>query len=115
MYPSDYGYAVGGNDRISCLTISMNTWYESSCYKNDWLIDSIWDQWTLTPVPHNQKAYNEFQIYSGSNSYAGGNVQYCNGDASNAVRPVAYLKSSIKIKNSSESDYGSKNNPFTIE
>lgn len=46
MYPSDYGFAVGGNSRDACLTTTTASYH--SCYVDDWLYLSS-SQWTLTP------------------------------------------------------------------
>ena len=45
MYPSDYGYAAG-ND---CATNTNLRSYDSSCYKKDWLYNSSWWQWLMSP------------------------------------------------------------------
>ncbi len=111
MYPSDYGYAVGGSVRSECLAKTMWLWDESSpdCKNNDWLYDSSNSQYTLTPVPYSSDAVNVFYVYSD------GNVRISYAYSANAVRPVAYLKPSIKIQEKTGSDYGSKSNPFVIE
>ena len=111
MYPSDYGYAVGGDERGSCLARSMAKWSENSpdCKGNDWLLDSISDQWTITPANALVEASNVFSIYSD------GSVYSWNASTARAVRPTAYLKSSIKIQEKSDSDYGSQGNPFVLE
>ena len=111
MYPSDYGYAVGGDVRVSCLAKTMYKWNESSpdCKNNNWLIDSTNDQWTITPVPDSGNANYVFYVTSS------GQVDQALASSSIVIRPVAYLKSSVKIKENSSSDYGSENNPFVIE
>ncbi len=112
MYPSDYGYAVGGNVRVSCLAKTMSKWDESSpdCTGNDWLYDSSNYQWTITPVPDSSGASRVFYV-SSSGSVNGGSYAYSGW----GVRPVAYLKSNIKIKANSASDYGNQSNPFVLE
>ena len=109
MYPSDYGYAVGGSVRTECLAKTMYNWDGSipDCKGNNWLIDSY--QWTLTPVPYSSFASYVFVVYSG------GCVRSYDAYDAEAVRPTAYLKSSIKIQEKSASDYGSKSNPFVLE
>ena len=44
-----------------------------------------------------------------------GNLSYNSTDKTASVRPVLYLKSNIKIKSNSASDYGSESNPFVID
>ncbi len=107
MYPSDYGFAIGGEDRNRCLTTSMVNWNESSpdCKGNDWLYDSSNYQWTLTPVPHSSFAYRVFYVYSDGRVL--GDYAY---DA-RAVRPAAYLRSSTQIVVGE----GTKENPHTLK
>ena len=111
MYPSDYGYAVGGSVRTECLAKTMHNWDESTpdCKGNDWLYYSSDNQWTITPIPFSLYACNVFRVRS--SGYVHEDTAY---DAL-AVRPVAYLKSNIKIKANSASDYGSQSNPFVLE
>ncbi len=111
MYPSDYGYAVGGDERVSCLAKTMYNWDGSTpdCKGNDWLYDSSNNQWTITPAPLLSDANAVFHVHSG------GRVNNFYVDTARAVRPTAYLKSSVKIKESSASDYGSQGNPFVID
>ena len=40
MYPSDYGYAVGGDVRSNCLSMALNYYNRNNCYQNDWLYSS---------------------------------------------------------------------------
>ncbi len=105
MYPSDYGYAVGGSVRNECLAKSMYNWNESTpnCKGNDWLLPTSYE-WTITVAPFSTNASSAFEIYDKLT------FDYINNGR--AARPVAYLKSSVKIKESSASDYGSESNPF---
>ncbi len=110
MYPSDYGFAIGGEDRNRCLTTSMVNWHNSNsnCKNNDWLYDSSSIQWTITPVPYPSDAYTAF-IVAVSESISNSGVP-----GIFAVRPTAYLDSNIKIQEKDDSDYGSQSNPFVI-
>ncbi len=92
MYPSDYGYAVGGDVRVSCLAETMYNWNGSTpdCKGNDWLYDSNNYQWTITPVLGSD-ARNVFLV--GSKGHVYGSV--ANGAV--AIRPVAYLRSDTQI------------------
>ncbi len=111
MYPSDYGYAVGGSERTECLANTMDNWFGSTpdCKGNDWLRDSSNYQWTITPVPDSWDANSVFLVDSGGST---ANLRASNA---HAVRPTAYLDSNIKIQEKSDSDYGSQSNPFVLE
>ncbi len=107
MYPSDYGYAVGGSVRSECLGKTMYNWYGSSpdCKGNDWLYDSSNYQWTITPVPYSSLADRVFYVSSL------GRVDYSDASSAYAVRPVAYLRSSTQIVVGD----GTKENPHTLK
>ena len=108
MYPSDYGYATSGGsttDRNTCLNKELYNWDSSSfsdCKNNDWLYESSYIQWTLSPSASS----------SGSVFYviATGYVHCYNAYNSDGVRPVAFLKSNIKI----EDGDGSSSNPYIL-
>ncbi len=106
MYPSDYGYAVGGSVRTECLAKSMYSWYESSpnCKGNDWLLSTLSYEWTITPVP-TSNALSVFYVYSG------GHVNYSSAGCATAVRPVAYLRSNTQIVVGE----GTKDSPHTLK
>ncbi len=110
MYPSDYGYAVGGDVRNSCLATSMHDWgyKRTDCRDNDWLYPGK-SQWLITPIPYSIYAFYVFNLVSD------GSIDHESAFNKRYVYPTAYLKSSIKIKESSASDYGSSGNPFVIE
>ena len=108
MYPSDYGYAVGGSVRSECLSYDIFSYYSYGCVANDWLKPSS-DLWTLTPL----SSYTNiaFDIGSAGYVYNGYNVY-----GSFAVWPTLYLKSSVKILPNSKQnqEYGSVDNPFIL-
>ncbi len=57
MYPLDYGYAVGGNDRTLCLkkNLYINDYSDDNCKENDWLYIIINNkQWLMTSNSANQ-------------------------------------------------------------
>jgi len=62
MYPSDYGYATSGGtttNRETCLNTILYDWSNSGiedCKNNNWIYDSKYTQWTITPL--------SFSIYS---------------------------------------------------
>ncbi len=105
MYPSDYGYAVGGNVRDTCLGKTMNSYNGYNCMTNDWLYDKNNYQWAMTPVPRSSDADRVFYVvYNGDVSYNHASTAY-------AVRPVVYLAPSVKIKDGN----GEVGDPFVLE
>ena len=95
MNPSDYGYATSGGsttNRQTCLNKELYDWDSvSDCYQNDWLYNSSIHQWTLTPMPLSSYSSNVFYVGSSGyvyGSYAGNTL---------GVRPVVYLKSTVKM------------------
>ncbi|MBR1414068.1 MAG: hypothetical protein IJ574_05330 [Bacilli bacterium] len=108
MYPSDYGYASSGTVLgSSCKTIALNTWGESvnvNCRNNDWLFSSTWYQWTITP----RAGHSSSGAYVDTN----GGVYSKSTDFAFNVRPVLYLKSSVKILN--DGNDGSREHPYNL-
>ncbi len=107
MYPSDYGYAVGGDKRDDCLAITIYKWNNSSynCTENNWLYGS--STWSIIPSTELSYASKVFYLVPIIDDDFASNTK--------SVLPTAYLKRNIKIKPNSASDYGSQNNPFVIE
>ena len=108
MYPSDYGYATSGGtttNRASCLAKELSNWDSSGysdCKNNDYIYKSNLDQWTITPDLSSSSYV--FSVNSGASltsNYASSGY---------AVRPTAYLKSSVLIT----SGDGSKENPYVL-
>ena len=110
MYPSDYGYATSGGsttNRQACLSKELYNWEGSGysdCKTNDWLYNSSIAQWTLTPVPFSSGSYVVFYVYSS------GCVLDYYAHNSYGVRPVVYLKSSVKIT----SGEGTSTSPYQL-
>ena len=104
MYPSDYGYAVGGEVRDTCLNKSMYSYDSGNCDANNWVKPGI-DPWTMTSVPFTSNSYNVF-FNNGKGSIRDFGAYYPLG-----VVPVGYLKSSVKII----SGNGTEENPFVLE
>ena len=110
MYPSDYGYATSGGsttDRATCLAKELYNWDGSGvsdCKNNDYLFKSAYTQWTL--APYLSFSYLAFNVTSTGyvNYFSNSRVNY-----PHAVRPAAYLKSSISL--SSVGD-GSSTSPY---
>ena len=105
MYPSDFGYAVGGSVREICLGKSMESYNSGSCNTNDWLKPSF-TTWAMTPSPNSSNAIYVFFVNSAG--YVG---YYYAGDARGMIQPVVYLKSSVKIIDGN----GEKGTPFIAQ
>ena len=110
MYPSDYGYATSGGtttDRNACLNNEIFNWGRSDfsdCKDNDWIFNSTGHQWTITPRA-TSSAY-VFYVRSEGTVYYDASV-----GNSNSVRPVTFLKSSVKIIDGD----GSSSNPYILQ
>ena len=106
MYPSDYGYATSGGtttDRNTCLNKELFNWDSvSDCYNNDWIFNSS-TQWTITP----RASYSTDVFYLHDTGY----VYSSNANNARGVRPVVFLKSSIKIVDGD----GSSSNPYILQ
>ena len=106
MYPSDYGYATSGGtttDRNACLNKELYNWDSvSDCYNNDWIFNSAF-QMTITP-----RASDSNYVFRlrGTGYVRSADTSYANG-----VRPVVFLKSSIKIVDGD----GSSSNPYILQ
>ena len=106
MYPSDYGYATSGGStgRDTCLSYNLSSWSGTSdCYNSDWLYNSSNTQWTLTTISASSINVSDVNSIGGMNNPSANNPH-------NAVSPVLYLSSNVKI---SRGD-GSSSNPFTL-
>lgn len=109
MYPSDYGYATSGGsstDRNACLNKELYNWDSSDfsdCKNNDWLYESSYHQWTITP----RASSSHIVFYLYDTGYVNGRIT-SNADG---VRPVVFLKSSIKIVDGD----GSSSNPYILQ
>ena len=111
MYLSDYGYATAGGtttNRESCLAKELYNWDGSGvsdCKNNDYLYKSSYFQWTL--APDSSLSYVAFHVTSTGSVY---DDYYVSSNM--AVRPAAYLKSSISL--SSVGD-GSSTSPYQLK
>ncbi len=115
MYPSDYGFATTGGDKVSratCLTTNMYSWKNddnlTDCAQKSWLLDDTTSQWTMTPSPVTDNAYSVFRIHSS------GSVDSSTAYSARIIRPVVYLKTEVQILDSTDIDYGSINNPYKL-
>ncbi len=110
MYPSDYGYATDGggtqSQRDICLYTRLHSWHTSDnryCSENDWLLSN--GAWTITPAPIVSDASSVSRID------IGGYVGKSKANSTNDIRPVVYLKSSVKIIGGD----GSSKSPFQLK
>ena len=104
MYPSDFGYAVGGNVRGTCLEKSMYDYKNESCNTYDWLKLNN-HPWTMISSTFPSLANIVFFIHSTGYVF----TNYCHN--AHGIFPVAYLKSNVKIINGN----GTIDNPFILE
>ncbi len=103
IYPSDYGYAVGGEVRNNCLTKGLGDYNESNCNTNDWLKTNN-NSWTLSPI--STLSIDAFYIRDfGDVSFDG---DYILG--AYEVWPTLYLTTSTKIVDGT----GNINSPFVL-
>ncbi len=106
MYASDYGYATSGGsttNRETCLNTELYNWDSySDCKNNDWLYESLNNQWTLTPI--SDTSNHVFDVNSR------GVVNYFTATSSTAVTPALYLSSNVKISGGD----GSVSSPFEL-
>ena len=99
MYPSDYGYSVLSS---SCArTTNLDSYDKSTCGGQSWLLKNGYE-WTLTPY----SSYSSHVFYVNLDAYLTRNNAY----SGHAVRPTAYLKSSVYIV----SGDGSEANPYVL-
>ncbi len=110
---SDLGYATSGGvgvTKAQCLSTNVSSW-SNECIKNSWLfysdsnassLGTIKEEWLLN------KASENSYVYTKDNS---GKVITAKVADPKNVRPVVYLKDSIKLV----SGDGTYNNPYTIK
>ena len=103
MYPSDYGYAVGGNVRDYCLNNTLYNSNSGSCYTNNWLYKNNGYFWLLSPSPIG----NIFAFLL----LGDGSVRE-NGTVRNAdyIYPAVYLSSRWKLGNGN----GTQTEPYNL-
>ena len=94
MYPSDYAYTFANGVDDKCYTDTYNC--KNGTPSSSWLYKSYSYQWTVSPNSGN--ASRVFRVNST------GHVYYSYVRDSCGVRPVAYLKSGIKLQGTGTSD-----------
>ncbi|MBR1749180.1 MAG: hypothetical protein IJ743_05260 [Bacilli bacterium] len=108
MYPSDYGYAVGGVQRNNCLeNINLYNYGTSNCISNNWLrFNEV--QYTITPYADITDSRGMFSI--GEDGMVDNNVTINTYNFAGAVRPSVYLKSNVMITGGE----GTPTNPYVL-
>ena len=118
MYPSDYGYATSGGsttNRAACLAKEMYHWNGSGvsdCNTNDYLYNSNYYQWTLTPYsgvengPYFSGAADVFYVRKE------GYLSHPSAYYHESVRPAVFLKSNISI---TDVGIGTAESPFQLK
>ncbi len=99
MYPSDYGYSVLSSN--CARTTNLSSYNKSTCGGQSWLLKNGYE-WTMTPRSSNSNRVFDVHYNANLGSYYA-NYGY-------AVRPTAYLKSSVYIV----SGDGSEANPYVL-
>ena len=109
IYPSDYGYATSGGittDRTTCLNTPLLNWHYgdiSDCKNNNWLYSETDYLWTMT----SDYSTNLYVVYVRDTGFVGVYNYPGNG---RTVKPVVYLKDSVKVVNG----LGTKDSPFEL-
>ncbi len=103
IYPSDFGYAVGGEVRNNCLIKNLYDFGNENCNSNDWLKPNI-NLWTLSPYSSTSTS----SVGMASLGYVGdggGNTYYASG-----VWPTTYLIKNVTIT----SGEGTIDDPYVL-
>ena len=100
MYPSDYAYATD----LSFCTKDGYNYDDTNCKSKDWLLGT--SSYTRTLSSYNSGTADTFLVYESGKLYADYGVNF-----SFPVRPVAYLKSNLKIVNGT----GTQSDPYILE
>ena len=111
MYPSDYGYAVD----LSLCTNGLfgyttypgdGTGYDNTnCKTNNWLYNSSYSQWTISPRAGSSRAADVFNVAGN------GFLNHSAASAGYRVRPAIYLKASTLLTGGD----GTEANPYTVK
>ena len=107
MYPSDYSYTYAYGVDDVCFTAGYNCRVANGgTPTNSWIYNTNGNiyQWLLSPSSSDLSRL----FYIGDSGYVS-NTRY-SSDYALGVRPVAYLKSNVKIT----SGDGSKQNPYQL-
>ncbi len=105
MSPSDYGYAVGGDVRDTCLKAALISYSSNNCAANNWLYKSGSgnEEWTITSSSSVKRVFT--LSLSGSITMSSPTV------TTPSFRPVVYLLPSVTLK----SGTGTSTSPFVFQ
>lgn len=102
MYPSDYGFAVGGEVREECLNYQNISYNIGDCKINDWLYLGS-QEWTITPLSGGI-SWTASVLSTGVLSFSNARTGIHN------VRPTVFLDKNVKIINGE----GTEENPYQL-
>ena len=102
MYPSDYGYATDLSTCTQTLYNYDNSANSYACRSKDWLYNSSYWQWTMSPRASSSGAYDVFSVDNSGKLY----VSYYN----ERVRPAVYLKPGVTISGGN----GTEEEPYVL-
>ena len=103
IYPSDYGYAVGGEVRNNCLTKNLHDYSYDSCNTNDWLKTNN-NLWTLMP----DSSTTNIVFFIDSLGYVNNSRNVQNAYE---IWPTAYLTKNVTIT----SGEGTMEQPYQLQ
>ena len=104
IYPSDYGYATDLSTCAKTLLNYSNSSNSYACRAKDWLYNSSFTQWTISPRANSSVAYSVFNVAG----HGGLNDIYAYYGY--RVRPAVYLKATARIA----SGTGTYADPYVI-
>ena len=103
MYPSDFGFAVGGSTRETCLNTNLYNYNTKNCHTNGWLHLSGTNQWTLMPNITNMRT----SVILSDGFIANSNIS----GANYVIKPTLFLNSNITLS----SGTGTTTDPFILK
>ncbi len=102
MYPSDYGYSVGGEVRENCLAKKLDSYNKDNCQNNSWIYNN---QNTWLMMPFIAESSLENTISNDGSGFTTGHANYAY-----KVLPTVYIKKGARITDGD----GTYNNPYRI-
>ena len=102
IYASDYGYAAN----LAQCNQTLNEYYNTGCVDTNWLKQSSWGNWTMSPHANSGYAYIAFSV---DNYGILHDVNACSGYW---VWPAIYLKPNVIIDTNSND--GSEQYPYVL-
>ena len=101
VYPSDFGFAIGGSNRSTCLGMGLSSYNGSNCKGNNYISSSTSKNiFTITT-----QSYGNNQVF-----VLRGYLYKLLPAGANEVYPTVYLKSDVEITGGD----GSIDNPYTL-